>query len=302
MGGITADELFNVVGSGKQESLPAVPVTPETAGQPITAENISQAMVAAPEKSSLTWPEALAQGVTNIPQSGAQFYGNLYEAITNPVETFKGATRVVGGGILHAFSDEFVNWAKKYAHDPKYFQRALDESGAFGKMLIDRYGSSENLRQTIAHDPVGVAADLSVLFSGGASAASKVGVIPKVAKGLETIATATNPIAAPLKAVEFGGKNILGMTTGVGAENIANAAKAGFEGDKSFLGQLRREAPMNEPLDNARHNLNVMRQKRGAAYRSGMVDISKDKNVLDFADIDNTLSKAEKEVSFPRQS
>lgn len=55
---------------------------------------------------------------------------------------------------------------------------------------------------------------------------------------------------------------------------------------------------MTQPLDDARANLNVMRQKRSSAYRSGMTDISSDKSVLNFDDINNTLDEAKKSISY----
>jgi len=175
----------------------------------------------------------------------------------------------------------------------------------------ERYGSAEGFKEALAKDPVGVASDISTVLSMGSGGAgtyaklAELGNAPKIAKvartvekGLETGAKYTNPLTAVTATAGLVGKPALGLMTGTGSENIANAAKAGFEGDKTFLANLRGEAPMTQALDNAKHNLNVMRQKKSQAYRSGMVDISKDKSVLDFADIDKSITDAIGDVTY----
>jgi hypothetical protein len=88
------------------------------------------------------------------------------------------------------------------------------------------------------------------------------------------------------------------MSTGVGAETIGNAAKAGLAGDESFIKGLTGEIQPADVLQNAKDNLSVMRQNRSAAYKSGMTDISADKTALSFDDIDNALAKANSENRF----
>jgi hypothetical protein len=58
----------------------------------------------------------------------------------------------------------------------------------------------------VAEDPVGAISDLSLLFSGGAAAASKVG-LAKTAGALTTAASATNPLNVVVKPVEMMAKS-----------------------------------------------------------------------------------------------
>lgn len=96
-------------------------------------------------------------------------------------------------------------------------------------------------------------------------------------------------------------KNTLGMTTGAGAETISNAYRAGKEGGTSFLDNMRGNVPMTDVLDSAKDALSKMRVDRGNQYRSGMVDIAKDKSVINFAPIENAVDSLKTMGSYKGQ-
>lgn len=85
-----------------------------------------------------------------------------------------------------------------------------------------------------------------------------------------------------------------GLGTHTGAETIKQAAKAGYQGGepaKAFLEAIRGEAPMSDVVTTAKQAISNMRETRNAAYRSGMVDISKDASVLKFDEIEKALAE-----------
>ena len=102
-------------------------------------------------------------------------------------------------------------------------------------------------------------------------------------------------------AVAGAAKNTLGLTTGVGAETLGAAYQAGKQGGTSFLDNMRGNVPMTDVLDSAKDALAKMRIERGNQYRSGMVDIAKDKTVIDFKPIDNAISSLQQMGSFKGQ-
>ena len=104
------------------------------------------------------------------------------------------------------------------------------------------------------------------------------------------------PIAGTI-ARKTGGlvSDVLGLSTGAGGESVRQAARAGMAGGdraRSFTSNMRGDAPMTDALDIAKSNLDAMRAAKNAQYRSGMVDITSDKSVLDFSDVDNALTDA----------
>jgi hypothetical protein len=97
---------------------------------------------------------------------------------------------------------------------------------------------------------------------------------------------------------------ILGGTTGVGEEALKQAYQAGKQGGTkatSFVEAMREGQSMNNVLDAARANLSAMNAQKQNAYRSGMVDIRKDKSILDFANIDDAVGKAFNMATFKGQ-
>ena len=104
---------------------------------------------------------------------------------------------------------------------------------------------------------------------------------------------ATKAIGSTAKAVGNLGASLLGLSTGVGATPIQEAFKAGKNGFNEFWKNLTGEADKNAVLDVAKSNLRAIQQDLSKAYRSGMINIKNDKNILSFNDIDQSLKKVE---------
>ena len=121
------------------------------------------------------------------------------------------------------------------------------------------------------------------------------GTIPAAAKLAGEAGKLTGKAAAGIT------KHTLGMTTGAGAETFGTAYRAGKEGGTSFLDNMRGNVPMTDVLDSAKDALSKMRVERGNEYRSGMVDIAKDKSVINFAPIEKAVSSLQQMGSYKGQ-
>jgi hypothetical protein len=264
----------------------------------------------------VTAGEVATGAVQNFPSSMGNLIKSIYDAVTNPLTTAKSVLDVGAGALQNVLPERFV---QAVGEDPASREAARQ----MGKFFADRYGTGEKLKQTIATDPAGVLADLSTLISGGAGAtraAADVATIAtkgrvtapiQAAEALSKTATFVDPLAATLRgggAVLGGvgriGGEVLGMTTGAGREPIAQAFKAGREGGETaevFRQNLRRQTDIANVVTDARNALQDLRTNRQAEYRSGMVNISKDKTILDFAGIDSAISTAEGRTKFKGQ-
>lgn len=87
-------------------------------------------------------------------------------------------------------------------------------------------------------------------------------------------------------------KHGLGLATGVGAEPVAQAFRAGKAGNREFVENMRGEVPIDDILARAKSGLENMRAARSAQYRSGMVPIANDKSVLSFDGLDKAFQEA----------
>lgn len=169
----------------------------------------------APPKRSLIG--AAVEAIPNIPSSAAEFATGLYTAVTNPIETAGTLLDIAAGGLKtgaqKALPKNVYNFINDLDANPKAAERAMRTARQFGGQMADRYGTYDAIKNTLATDPVGFAADMSSLLSGGAGtvraggkAVSKVApkVGPKaerVANAMTRVADATNPInVRPLRA------------------------------------------------------------------------------------------------------
>ncbi len=254
---------------------------------------------------SLNWSDVPGQALANLPRSAANFAGGLYQAVSHPLDTASTLMAAAAGGLRNALPASVSSAIDKADWNPAAAARATNTADAVGQLYRSRYGSVEGLKNTLATDPVGAAADASALLGGGAALAPRASALGGAFNAASRLTNPITPIVAAGKgAANLGGfaaKQGLGLSTGVGAENIANAAKAGYAGDTSFLDNLTGKMPMTDVIDQAKAALLNMKQQKNAVYRSGMLDISKDAKQLDFANIDKAVSEASDMTSYKGQ-
>jgi len=253
----------------------------------------------APKKRS--WMDVAGESFSSIPQSAAALAGMVYDAATDPLQVARGMGQMVVGGAQKLMGDPYFESDSAKA----VRMQGIETLSAGGDYLKNRFGSEEAIKNTLATDPVGAAADLSLLFTGGGSLAARMPMLTRAAPVLRKAASITDPINLAGKAVgktyDLAGalvKSGLGMKAGVGTEAIEQATQAGRQGNTSFLENMRGDVPMSNVLDDAQANLAQMNLNKQKDYRSGMVNIKNDKSVLDFKGIDQSLQNAQSQVSY----
>lgn len=173
-------------------------VAPARKPKPPKAQSWRDApVIGASEPRSRSLLETGAEAISNAPASAIQFGKGMYEAITNPVETAGSMLDIAAGGLQKAAGAvlpkpvmDFLN-----SFDDAAAKRAMNAANQFGGQMAYRYGSYDRLTNTMATDPVGFAADMSTLLSGGAGAAGRAGMTGTAAK-LSRAAELTNPVNA----------------------------------------------------------------------------------------------------------
>lgn len=261
-------------------------------------KEISAAAPAPKEEPELTWPQVGVQGALNLPKSALGVVGGIAEAALSPVETVSTLGQIAKGGVQNTLPESLVG------ADPE----AQRKASAMADFYRQRYGSMKGFKQALATDPAGVAADVSTLFTGGGAALSKAPMMARAGEAVSAAGRTIDPVVLALRAGQRGGREmgkaaagLLGTTTGVGREAVEQAFRAGKESGQakeSFIANLRGTAPLTDVLEDAKANLNAMRQSMQSRYRSGMVDIKNDNSVLDFSDIDQALANATNRVTY----
>ena len=149
--------------------------------------------------------EVPVEAVKNLPESAGKFVGGVVQAVTSPIQTLTGILDAGAGALRNALPQGVVNFIDQFDNNPEATQRAVQTANAIGGMYKDRYGSYEGIKRTFAEDPVGAAADLSTLLTGGGAAATKLGAT-RTGAALSQAGSAINPmrpiapiIEAPVK-------------------------------------------------------------------------------------------------------
>jgi hypothetical protein len=193
--------------------------------------------------------------------------------------------------------------------DRRMYTRAL------GRLFLERYGSLDALKKTIATDPVGFMADASTAIGGegmllrGAEMGAKAGgltktagAIGKAAKVAEKTAEFTNPADLAGKGLRGTGRaawqvgtNTWGVATGTGGGAIRRAFETSGsrlmdpQRYEAFVKSFTQETPPAEVASYAEKAVSELRRERGQAYTREMATIKANQTPLDFRKIDDAL-------------
>lgn len=253
-------------------------------------------------KKEVAWADVPGQALKNLPKSALEFGKAVIQPILHPVDTGK-ALLSLGDAIGSKISrpGELLRVGDAAPTQQELTARATREApaDALGQFLKDRYGGADAIKNTLATDPVGSAADLASVLT-GTGAALRAPMLTRAGALIDPLTQTGNAIKYTGKGIEAAASHGLGMTTGAGADSIRLAANAGREGGE--VGEVfranMRGAPVEGVVERAKGALDQVRKERGDAYNAGKVDLSKDRTVLDFNAIDNSIGKASEVGTF----
>jgi len=137
--------------------------------------------------------EVPVEAIKNVPESASKFVGGVVQAVTSPIQTLTGILDAGAGALRNTLPKGVVSFIDQFDTNPQATQRAVETANAIGGMYKDRYGSYEGIKRTFAEDPVGAAADLSTLLTGGGAAATKLGAA-QTGAALSRTGAAINPM------------------------------------------------------------------------------------------------------------
>jgi len=237
-----------------------------------------------------SWSDVPGEALRNIPQSAANFGKAIVQPILHPIDTLT-ALKDIGVGLgSKALS------AAGVPMDPEKQAEREAPADAVGKFFKDRYGSVEGIKNTLATDPVGAAADVAtVLTGGGAAAARAPGIVGKAGQVIKSAGQMIDPLRAPGALMKGTGKiaaEALGVTTGAGSEPLTAAYQAGKAGNQTFVDHMRGQAPMSDVIDMAQGGVRQLRQNRSQAYNAGMASTRANTKLLDPIPIRQALNNA----------
>jgi len=236
------------------------------------------------------------EAIKNIPSSTGSLLKNISQAVLHPLDTGHNLGQIAEGGL------NAIGLGPKNQR-----QESTQKWEAFKKALAERYGGYENIKRTVAADPVGSLSDVSALFTGGGSLVSKVPQLAKTGSSLSKIGSTIEPLSlmgqAIKPAVNVGGKILAGstgFTTGAGADSVRQAYKAGKENIPEFQQIMRENPPIETIRDTANSSLQAIKNDRATDYQTRLSSISNNVQDLNINPVRTRLAQLEKMYNIKR--
>lgn len=225
--------------------------------------------------------DALLDGATNLGPSAVNFGNDLLQAALHPVNTADAMFDLAAGGISRG-----IEGATGLDLFPE--NKATAVADAAGKFYSDRYGSWDGFKKALGSDPVGVASDISLPFTGGSTAllkagqvagktaqiGSKASTVAKVATKAGNTAKFIGDVLDPVTLVGKGaGKTaqaVGSFSSGLGMDPIRaayDATRAGGQKAKAYWDNLTERVPVKNVLDEANQAAENIEAAGQAAYK-----------------------------------
>lgn len=219
-----------------------------------------------------TKPFSFMEAIKNVPESAGRTIKNVISPLLSPVETAKGIGNIAAGFAekLPIFQNLGMTGQEPYA------DAVINE-------LSKRYGSWDNILNTLEKDPVGFGMDAAAILSGvggavrGAGAVTRFGGLTRAGETISKTAKAIEPLnvgrqVAGKVAGEIGEHVLgpsLGMSTGTGAEPIRRA----FQGGKGFREGISGKVDVTDVVSSEKTVLQNYKSLRGQEYSQRLKDI-----------------------------
>lgn len=265
----------------------------------IASEGVTIDQIRAHKGGDLSWSDVPGEALRNLGPSAVNFGQSVVQPFLNPVETLT-ALRDLGIGV----GSKVAGWVVE--QDPEEKAKREAAANAVGQFLVDRYGSVDAFKKTLAKDPVGAMADLSTVLTGGAAAAGRLpGMAGQAARAAGAAGRAIDPLMAAGRVAGKGGQLAgkavaggLGITTGVGTTPIQNAFKAGLSGNQAFPEAMRGQRALEETVDMAKSAVSGMRADRAANYTAGTATLRQARQPISVAPINRAFARTRSSVKF----
>lgn len=180
---------------------------------PSTLPTNSSTVPPAPQQED---PASIGGFAGNLVKSGANFLGNTANALIHPIQTVQGIGSIAAGG-LQELGGQTTDNTQNFDAAKNFFAQ--------------RYGGVDKVLHTAYTDPIGLAADLSALFSGGAGALGAIGKgaelagaadVANVARSAASTANKLSSVVNPLTPVIAGAGKLISksgpLTSEVGSQ------------------------------------------------------------------------------------
>jgi hypothetical protein len=160
----------------------------------------------------MSWADVPREAAGNFKDSAVNLGNSLIQPFIHPVETAKTL-----GHLAYGLGSKAADAIPGVDMDPAAKAERESTADALGQFYSDRYGSMEGVKRALASDPVGVAADVGAVLSGGGGAAAR---LPGIAGKAGQVVRATGRAIDPVSVVTRAATGIADVTLPKGASKL----------------------------------------------------------------------------------
>ena len=247
----------------------------------------------ASEPSSMSASDVMGGAVSNFGRSARQYGADIYTAVSDPINTAKSIYELGKGAVQLVIPGEQGN---------------EELARGVGKFFAERYGTVENIKKTIANDPVAVLGDLSMMLSGGGTLAARIPGLTKASKfaskalpgKFEITPESIAKFGSNIDPLSMAGKSIAGAAQGIGnlsadvvggvlsgsgSTPLKTAFREGLEGGDTVAKSMRGTAVEAEEVVRKAHDqMKNLAQERLDLYRANKDKWTGMNNKIDFSE------------------
>lgn len=283
--------------AGRSAAAPSAPAGGAQQPSPAVEKAIHLTTGRAPAQ-DMAWSDVGSQAIRNVPSSAVEFGKGLIQPFLQPVETAQTIGQLGKG--LYSKGRGLLGYERDLASE--------GVADAMGQFFKERYGDLPSIKRTLAEDPVGAAADLStILTGGGALAARGPGAIGTVGQAVRSAGTAIDPLSIATKAPGIAARGVatvanipMSLQSGASFNSLQQATKAGATANPVFWEHLSGAVPPQDLINRVNAGISAVAKQRSDEYMAGMGRIASNQP-LPFDKVDEALQAA-RNVAYHRGS
>lgn len=215
------------------------------------------------DQEPMDWLVVGREAIDNLGPSLVQLGQTILYPIQHPIRFMEGMYRLTSGGVQKLIPGEQQN------------EVAFD---AFVNAMVDRYGSIDNIKRTIAEDPAGAFADAAgILMVGGGALnalgrASRIGALSKAGRTVSGVGGIVDPVNVARQAIALPARGI--GATGLPRALLESALKPSKR-PHMFKDAGKREQLFKTAVDSGIYPTKGGFAKAGAAVSRNMDDVNR---------------------------
>lgn len=274
------------VAAAPNVQLPSVPVH--------VSEPASATEKTAADYEKMPIMDVLSGAAQNAPASAGHVFSGLYDAVTNPSQTWEGVKQL-GSDIKSKISGALGG--ESHPENENVLNALLGE-------YADTYGSMGGFKKKLVEDPFFIGMDAATMLGGAGAVGKAAGVSEKALNALNVAGKIADPVQGaiaaaklPIKLGTTVGKASAATASGVPKVALDMAQEIGASGNKTgqkvFQKFASKRGNPQEIADAAVNALDEMRQNASRQYLSSRAGIASSRTQLSMAGIEKTMQELE---------